>query len=68
MEEVLDSGRKQIRLFFDQVKLVQLPVAEFRNIDPQEQSFQNINTPQDYFHLRGSLNSHIETEALQHSG
>jgi FdhD protein len=68
MEEVLDSGRKQIRLFFDQVKVVQLPVAEIRNIDPQEQSFQNINTPQDYFHLCGSLSSHIETEVRQHSG
>jgi molybdopterin-guanine dinucleotide biosynthesis protein A len=36
--------------------------------DPQEKSFQNINTPEDYFRLRGSLASRLESDALQESG
>jgi len=55
MERVLDAGLKRIMLFFDQVKLVELPASEVQRLDPQEQSFQNINTPEDYFRLRGTL-------------
>ena len=55
MERVLDAGLKRILLFFDQVKLIELPVAEIQQLDPQELSFQNINTPEDYFRLRGTL-------------
>lgn len=68
MEKVLDAGQKRIMLFFDRVKLVELPASEIRHLDPQEQSFQNINTPEDYFRLRGTLIRSVETEPLQKSG
>ncbi|WP_303721222.1 formate dehydrogenase accessory sulfurtransferase FdhD [Malonomonas rubra] len=55
MEQVLDAGLKRIVRFFDQVKLVELPASRIRQFDPQERSFQNINTPEDYFRLRGTL-------------
>ena len=55
MEQVLDSGKKRIMLFFDQVKLVEIPSNEIMALDPSEKSFQNINTPEDYFRLRGTL-------------
>ncbi len=55
MEQVLDSGLKRIIKFFDKVKLVELPASKIRRHDPEEKSFQNINTPEDYFRLRGTL-------------
>ncbi|SHJ48987.1 FdhD protein [Malonomonas rubra DSM 5091] len=62
MERVLDAGLKRILLFFDQVKLVELPASVVRQHDPQEKSFQNINTPEDYFRLRGTLVDEYEIE------
>lgn len=58
MEQVLDAGLKRIVAFFDQVKTVELPQETIRRHDPEEKSFQNINTPEDYFRLRGTV---IET-------
>lgn len=62
MEHVLDAGLKRILLFFDQVKLVELPATVIQRFDPQEKSFQNINTPEDYFRLRGTLVDEQEIE------
>ncbi len=53
MEQVLDAGRKRILSFFDQVRVAEIPARELRQIDPQERSFRNINTPEEYFQLRG---------------
>lgn len=55
MEQVLDAGQKRIMLFFDQVKMVEISSGEIKQLDPEEKSFQNINTPEDYFRLRGTL-------------
>jgi FdhD protein len=62
MERILDAGLKRILLFFEQVKLIELPASEIQWLDPQERSFQNINTPEDYFRLRGTLIATEETE------
>lgn len=64
MERVLDAGLRRIMLFFDQVNLVELPASAIRRLDPQEKSFQNINTPEDYFRLRGTLIDNDEVELL----
>ncbi len=53
MEQVLDAGRKRIISFFDQVQVAEIPPEELQRIDPQERSFRNINTPEEYFQLRG---------------
>lgn len=68
MEQVLDAGQKRIMQFFDQVKLVELSAAEIARLDPQGQSFQNINTPEDYFRLRGTLVSTEQAEPRQQRG
>jgi FdhD protein len=68
MEQVLDAGQKRIMLVFDQVKLIELPASEVRQLDPEEKSFQNINTPEDYFRLRGTLISRVENMPLQQRG
>lgn len=62
MEKVLDAGKRRIMLFFDQVKMKELPASAIHRIDPQEKSFQNINTPEDYFRLRGTLPTAVEAE------
>ena len=62
MEQVLDAGLKRIITFFDKVEQVELPVSKIRRHDPEEKSFQNINTPEDYFRLRGTF---VDTEQPQ---
>ena len=53
MEQVLEAGHKRIMKFFSQVKVVEIPAAELLPLDPQEKSFCNVNTPEEYFKLRG---------------
>lgn len=53
MEQVLDTGHKRILSFFSQVKVTEIPPGELQLVDPQERSFRNINTPEEYFQLRG---------------
>lgn len=60
MERILDAGQKRITLFFAQVKVVDIPNSAIKKLDPNEESFQNINTPEDYFRLRGTLVRHEE--------
>jgi len=57
MERILDAGQRRIVLFFDQVKVVEISHHDVIELDPEEKSFQNINTPQDYFRLRGNFGS-----------
>ncbi len=53
MEQVLDAGHKRIMKFFSQVRVVEISAAELLSLDPQEKSFCNVNTPDEYFRLRG---------------
>ncbi|WP_319550192.1 formate dehydrogenase accessory sulfurtransferase FdhD [Desulfogranum marinum] len=62
MEEVLDAGLKRIITFFEKVKQVELPASKIRQYDPEEKSFKNINTPEDYFRLRATV---VATEQPQ---
>ena len=55
MEAVLGAGQQRIALFFDQVKVVEVSHKELKSLDPEGYSFRNINTPEDYFRLRGTL-------------
>ncbi len=52
MESALDGGKKRIVGFFSQVKVVEVAIADLSPIDPEEHSFLNVNTPQEYFSLR----------------
>ena len=54
-EDWRKAAQKRIMLFFDQVKVVDIPHNLIKKLDPNEKSFQNINTPEDYFRLRGTL-------------
>ncbi len=53
IEQVLKAGHKRIMKFFSQVKVVELSAPELLELDPQEKSFCNINTPDEYYRLRG---------------
>jgi len=67
MEKILDAGQRRIMLFFDQVKMIEIPSKEIQELDPGEMSFRNINTPEDYFSLRGTLisNKDLNERPLQ---
>jgi FdhD protein len=67
MEQVLDAGKQRICLFFDQVRVMEIPSHEMLPLDLAERSFQNINTPEDYFRLRGGNygSQRSETELLR---
>jgi FdhD protein len=53
IEQVLEAGHKRVMKFFSQVKVVKIPATELLPLDPQEKSFCNVNTPDEYFRLRG---------------
>ncbi|PLX95436.1 MAG: hypothetical protein C0621_03725, partial [Desulfuromonas sp.] len=52
MERVLDAGQRRIVRFFNAVTVVEVPAASLNHLDPQQCSFRNINTPEEYFALR----------------
>ena len=53
MEEALQSGRRRLVSFHSRVRIRTISAAEVALIDPGFQSFRNVNTPAEYFGLRG---------------
>jgi len=68
MEEVLDEGRKRIVAFFPKVEVQIVPHGEMSDIDSQGRAFLNINTPQEYFQLRGELPPQLRTPSAREQG
>jgi len=68
MEEVLDEGRKRIVAFFPKVDVQIVPHGEMSDIDSQGRAFLNINTPQEYFQLRGELPPQLRTPSAREQG
>lgn len=54
MEEALDAGQRRIITIFPKVRVYEASAEELMAIDAQELSFYNVNTPDDYFLLRGA--------------
>ncbi len=54
IEETLTSGEKRIMSFFDRVKIIKINAEQIAAFDPCFASFSNINTPDEYFQMRGS--------------
>jgi len=53
MENALTVGRRRIVSFFPEVRVHKLSCQAVARLDPAFNSFININTPDDYFGLRG---------------
>jgi molybdopterin-guanine dinucleotide biosynthesis protein A len=53
IEEQLQAGRKRIISFFPWVNVRGLGAEHWQESDPEGLSFRNINTPEEYFQLRG---------------
>ena len=53
IEEQLQAGRKRIVSFFPLVNVRELGAEHWQESDPEGLSFRNINTPEEYFQLRG---------------
>lgn len=54
IEETLMHGEKRILSFFDKVNTVKINTEQIAGFDPSFASFSNINTPEEYFRMRGS--------------
>ena len=61
MEQMLDQGKRRISSFFNQIQIAEIPAEKLQQIDQQERSFRNINTPEEYFQLRGK-HSHRQAD------
>jgi len=57
MEQALLAGNKRIVSFFPQVRVRTLSRDDVAALDPAFDSFRNINTPADYYHLRAECSS-----------
>jgi molybdopterin-guanine dinucleotide biosynthesis protein A len=57
MEESLSNSRRRIISFFPQVQVQQMAKEQIAAIDPDFDSFRNVNTPQDYYQLRAEYAS-----------
>jgi FdhD protein len=53
IEETLIHGEKRILSFFDRVNIIKINTEQIAGFDPSFASFSNINTPEEYFRLRG---------------
>jgi molybdopterin-guanine dinucleotide biosynthesis protein A len=55
--QALQAGKRRIVSFFDQVRVRQILSADIARFDPEFRSFQNINTPEEYYRFREELRS-----------
>ena len=58
VEHALAEGQRRMTSFFPLVRVVEVPPAELRAVDPDLRSFLNVNTPRDL----------VEAERLAHAG
>jgi molybdopterin-guanine dinucleotide biosynthesis protein A len=49
IESLLGEGRRRPTDLYEAVEVCRLPVSQLRTIDPELQSFANLNWPEDYF-------------------
>ena len=52
MEQALEADRRRIVSFFPHVRVRRFSQEQVATIDPDFNSFRNVNTPSDYYHLR----------------
>jgi FdhD protein len=57
MESCLKRGEKRIVSFFPEVKVKRIKAEQIASVDDSFCSFSNINTPEEYFRLRGDERS-----------
>ena len=65
MEQALEADRRRIVSFFPQVVVHHFGHAGVAALDPEFNSFRNINTPDDYFHLRAEYSTKSSTMSEQ---
>ena len=50
-EELLAEDQRRPAFLFDRVTTHRVPVDDLKEVDPELRTFQNVNQPNDYFHL-----------------
>jgi FdhD protein len=64
IEETLIHGEKRILSFFDRVKTIKINTEQIAGFDPSFASFSNINTPEEYFRLRGCERENVASDGV----
>ena len=59
----LESGRRRLVAFFGSVNVVEVPVNELREVDPELRSLVNVNTPEDLAEVRASAGGEVPHHA-----
>ena len=49
--ELLAEDQRRPAFLFDRVMTHKVPVDDLKEVDPELRTFQNVNEPNDYFHL-----------------
>jgi FdhD protein len=62
IEETLMAGERRIMSFFDRVSIVRINTEQIAGFDPSFASFCNINTPEEYFRLRGCERDNVASD------
>ena len=52
MDTALQTGNRRLVSFFPEIQAIIFPGSTVRFVDPDLNSFRNINTPEDYYNLR----------------
>jgi FdhD protein len=64
IEETMRRGEKRILSSFEHVNLTKVKVGQIARFDPAFASFSNINTPEEYFRMRGSERGNGATDGF----
>jgi FdhD protein len=64
IEETLTHGEKRILSFFDRVNTIKINTEQIAGFDPSFASFSNINTPEEYFRLRGCERENVASDGV----
>jgi molybdopterin-guanine dinucleotide biosynthesis protein A len=60
---VLSSGRRRLVAMLPKLNVIELPVEQLRDIDPQLRSLVNVNTPEDLAEVRAGRQWHTSARA-----
>ncbi|MDI6900849.1 MAG: formate dehydrogenase accessory sulfurtransferase FdhD [Anaerosomatales bacterium] len=63
--EVLASGRRRLLAILPSVKVVEVPVEELRDVDPQLKSLVNVNTPDELAEVRDAADAEGEPPSVR---
>jgi molybdopterin-guanine dinucleotide biosynthesis protein A len=63
VQRLFDAGRMRPRYLFDEVRTLEVPVDDLRDVDPQLSTLENLNSPGDYVAALTAAGLDVPSEA-----